>query len=105
MSAKHQVISKTERSGKSYIEDAASIEKAEPKILCSLKERPHRHEELRRNVGSVFQRILTRTLRNLESTGLITRFSKTRQIYRKEKYKLGVQRRNICAQHASQAQQ
>ena len=44
-----------------------------PKILFSLKERPHRHGELRRHLGSVSQRMLTRTLRNLESTGLIAR--------------------------------
>jgi len=44
-----------------------------PKILFSLKERPHRHGELRRHLGNVSQRMLTRTLRNLESTGLITR--------------------------------
>ncbi len=44
-----------------------------PKILFSLKERPHRHGELRRLLGSVSQRMLTRTLRNLESTGLIAR--------------------------------
>ena len=44
-----------------------------PKILFSLQARPYRHAELRRNVGNVSQRMLTRTLRNLESTGLITR--------------------------------
>jgi DNA-binding HxlR family transcriptional regulator len=44
-----------------------------PKILFSLKERPHRHGELRRHLGNVSQRMLTRTLRNLESTGLIAR--------------------------------
>jgi DNA-binding HxlR family transcriptional regulator len=44
-----------------------------PKILFSLKERPHRHGELRRRIGSVSQRMLTRTLRSLESTGLISR--------------------------------
>jgi DNA-binding HxlR family transcriptional regulator len=43
------------------------------KILFSLKKRPHRHGELRRHVGNVSQRMLTRTLRNLESTGLIAR--------------------------------
>ncbi len=44
-----------------------------PKILFSLKERPQRHGELRRHLGSVSQRMLTRTLRNLESAGLIAR--------------------------------
>ena len=44
-----------------------------PKILFSLKEKPYRHGELRRNLGSISQRMLTRTLRNLESTGLIGR--------------------------------
>jgi DNA-binding HxlR family transcriptional regulator len=44
-----------------------------PKVLFSLKERPHRHGELRRHLGSVSQRMLTRTLRNLESAGLIAR--------------------------------
>jgi DNA-binding HxlR family transcriptional regulator len=44
-----------------------------PKILFSLKERPYRHGELRRQLGSISQRMLTRTLRNLESTGLIAR--------------------------------
>jgi DNA-binding HxlR family transcriptional regulator len=42
-----------------------------PKVLFSLKGRPHRHGQLRRRIGRVSQRILTRTLRNLESTGLI----------------------------------
>ncbi len=44
-----------------------------PKLLFTLKERPHRHGELRRRLGSVSQRMLTRTLRNLESAGLIAR--------------------------------
>src|SRR5579863_93801 len=44
-----------------------------PKILFSLKERPHRHGELRRHLGKVSQRMLTRTLRSLESAGLIGR--------------------------------
>src|SRR5437016_12307963 len=42
-------------------------------ILCSLKERPYRHAQLRRHLGAVSQRMLTRTLRNLEATGLIVR--------------------------------
>ncbi len=74
-------MSKTERSSKSHNEDAASVGKPgpifigrwTPKILFSLKEKPYRHGELRRNVGNVSQHMLTRTLRNLESTGLITR--------------------------------
>jgi DNA-binding HxlR family transcriptional regulator len=44
-----------------------------PKVLFSLKEKPYRHGELRRRVGSVSQRMLTRTLRNLESAGLIAK--------------------------------
>jgi DNA-binding HxlR family transcriptional regulator len=44
-----------------------------PRILFSLKERPYRHGELRRHLGTVSQRTLTRTLRNLEYTGLIVR--------------------------------
>jgi DNA-binding HxlR family transcriptional regulator len=43
------------------------------KILYTLKERPHRHGKLRRRLGNISQRMLTRTLRNLESTGLIAR--------------------------------
>jgi len=49
------------------------IGKWTPRILFSLKERPHRHGELRRNLGSISQRMLTRNLRKLESTGLIGR--------------------------------
>jgi DNA-binding HxlR family transcriptional regulator len=44
-----------------------------PKIMFSLKLRPYRHGQLRRRLGSVSQRMLTRTLRNLEATGLIAR--------------------------------
>ena len=44
-----------------------------PKILFSLRDRPYRHGELRRHLGSVSQRMLTRTLRDLESAGLIAR--------------------------------
>jgi DNA-binding HxlR family transcriptional regulator len=53
--------------------NAIFIGKWTPRILFSLKERPYRHAELRRNIGNVSQRMLTRTLRDLESTGLITR--------------------------------
>ena len=44
-----------------------------PRVLFSLKERPYRHGQLRRRLGSVSRRILTKTLRNLESTGLVAR--------------------------------
>ena len=42
-------------------------------ILFCLQERPHRHTELRERLEGVSQRMLTKTLRNLESTGLISR--------------------------------
>jgi DNA-binding HxlR family transcriptional regulator len=44
-----------------------------PRILFCLEESPHRYGELRRRVGRVSQHVLTRTLRHLESAGLITR--------------------------------
>lgn len=43
------------------------------KVLSALNERPHRHSALLRRLKGVSQRMLTRTLRNLESTGLIAR--------------------------------
>jgi DNA-binding HxlR family transcriptional regulator len=67
-----------------------------PKILFSLKERPYRHGELRRNVGSVSQHMLTRTLRNLESMGLITRRA-TRSRARAFEYSLTKLGRTIIA--------
>src|SRR5580692_11115037 len=44
-----------------------------PKILFSLRDRPYRHGQLRRQLGRVSQRMLTRTLRTLESVGLVDR--------------------------------
>lgn len=44
-----------------------------PKILFSLKEKPYRHGELRRRLGGASQRMLTRTLRKLESAGLVAK--------------------------------
>jgi DNA-binding HxlR family transcriptional regulator len=44
-----------------------------PKVLFSLDQRPYRYGQLRRRLGGVSQRMLTRTLRNLESAGLIAR--------------------------------
>jgi DNA-binding HxlR family transcriptional regulator len=49
------------------------IGKWTPKILFSLGERPYRHGQLRRRLGTISQRMLTRTLRSLESAGLIAR--------------------------------
>ena len=43
------------------------------RVLFLLKERPYRHAQLRRRLGVISQRMLTRTLRNLESAGLISR--------------------------------
>jgi len=42
-------------------------------IMDSLNKGPRRHGQLRRGLRSVSQRMLTRTLRNLESSGLIAR--------------------------------
>jgi len=44
-----------------------------PKVLFSLEERPYRHGQLRRRLGNISQRMLTRTLRSLEAAGLIAR--------------------------------
>lgn len=44
-----------------------------PRILFSLKDGPYRHGQLRRQLGNVSQRMLTRNLRHLESVGLIAR--------------------------------
>ena len=43
------------------------------KIMDSLKQGARRHGQLRRDLGNISQRVLTRTLRNLESSGLIAR--------------------------------
>ena len=42
-------------------------------ILSCLQKKPFRHGELLRQLKGVSQRILTRTLRNLESAGLVAR--------------------------------
>ncbi|MGA8594885.1 MAG: helix-turn-helix domain-containing protein [Bryobacteraceae bacterium] len=42
-------------------------------VLFCLQQGPRRHTELRRRLEGVSQRMLTKTLRNLESTGLIGR--------------------------------
>ena len=49
------------------------IGKWTPKILLSLRERPYRHGHLRRRLGGIAQRMLTRNLRRLESSGLVSR--------------------------------
>jgi DNA-binding HxlR family transcriptional regulator len=49
------------------------IGKWTPKILFSLRHRPYRDGQLRRRLGSVSQRMLTRSLRDHESAGLIAR--------------------------------
>jgi DNA-binding HxlR family transcriptional regulator len=49
------------------------IGKWTPKVLNAVIERPHRHGELRRILGSALQRMLTSPFRNLEKSGLISR--------------------------------
>lgn len=57
----------------SNIASSIHIGRWTPKILFSLRDRPYRHGQLRRQLGTVSQRMLTRTLRNLEFAGLIAR--------------------------------
>lgn len=59
--------------GSEGMSQALFIGKWTLKIMSTLKGGPHRHGQLRRRVGDISQRMLTRTLRNLESTGLIAR--------------------------------
>jgi len=61
------------RSGTAVALEPLFIGKWSVKVLYSLKKKPYRHGELRRRLGTVSQRMLTRTLRNLESAGLISR--------------------------------
>jgi DNA-binding HxlR family transcriptional regulator len=67
--------------GGSEVLPALFIGKWTVKIMYSLKKRPQRHGQLRRGLGSISLRMLTRTLRNLESAGLITReVTRTRSV-------------------------
>src|SRR5438552_4002135 len=61
------------RTQESKVASSIFIGRWTPKVLFSLEERPYRHGQLRRRLGNVSQRMLTRTLRNLESAGLIAR--------------------------------
>ena len=58
------------------------IDRWRPKILFSLKEVPHRRGKLRRHLGSVSQRMRTRTLRKRE--GLIARHANGEPTKRKD---------------------
>jgi|SRR5215471_8370683 len=63
-----------ERSGpSSKVVSTIFIGKWTAEILSCLQKKPFRHGELLRQLEGVSQRILTRTLRNLESAGLIAR--------------------------------
>jgi DNA-binding HxlR family transcriptional regulator len=42
-------------------------------IIGLLAERPHRFGELRRKIGGISQKMLTQTLRSLQSDGLVSR--------------------------------
>lgn len=58
---------------RSKMMDPIFIGRWTPKVLFSLQEKPYRHGELRRRLQGVSQRMLTLTLRRLESSGLIAR--------------------------------
>ena len=60
-------------SGESEIVPTLFIGKWTVMIIYSLKKQPQRHGQLRRELGNISQRMLTRTLRNLESVGLVAR--------------------------------
>ncbi len=55
------------------VEGRLFIGKWTVRVLFLLTEQPHRHGQLRRRLGNVSQRMLTKTLRNLEATGMISR--------------------------------
>ncbi|PWT79838.1 MAG: transcriptional regulator [Acidobacteria bacterium] len=59
--------------GKSKAMTPIFVGKWTTNILFSLHERPYRHGQLLRRLRGVSQRMLTRTLRNLESARLIAR--------------------------------
>ncbi|MGF6976035.1 DNA-binding HxlR family transcriptional regulator [Paraburkholderia sp. JPY465] len=42
-------------------------------VIVALRERPHRFNDLKRQVGGISQQMLTRTLRVLERDGMVTR--------------------------------
>ena len=42
-------------------------------VVAQLRQGPVRFNEIRRRIGGISQRMLTRTLRNLERDGLVTR--------------------------------
>jgi len=62
-----------EKSGSGSKAVSIFIGKWTVEILSVLQKRPYRHGELLRQLEGVSQRILTRTLRNLESAGLVAR--------------------------------
>ena len=67
-----------------------------PQVLFSLHERPHRHGDLRRRLRGVSQRMFTRTLRRLESSGLIDRSVRSSKVLAVE-YSLTPEGRTLIA--------
>lgn len=49
------------------------VDKWGPLVICALRKGPRRYGELRRAIGPVSQKMLTQTLRKLESYGLVGR--------------------------------
>jgi DNA-binding HxlR family transcriptional regulator len=64
---------KTEVGTKSNTASTLHFGKWTVKIVFALWNRPHRNGQLRRRLGGISQRMLTKNLRDLESAGLVTR--------------------------------
>jgi DNA-binding HxlR family transcriptional regulator len=76
-----EAVMKKRIASKSKLASTIHIGKWTVKIVSVLHDRPQRYGQLRRRLGSISQRMLTKNLRDLESAGLIARHvTKSRSI-------------------------